>query len=244
MDDNFLTNKIAVVTGAGRGLGEKTCYALAEAGATVVAADIAEPQATEVAQRITENGGKAVGHYLDVSNQASAASLMEEVELEFGKIDILINNAGIDLTTSVEEFPVEKWEQIIGVNLTGPFIMSQLAFRSMIESGQGGNIINICSTASKMAWPNASAYHASKWGLLGLSNALYTEGKSKNINVTAIIAGGMKTPFLLERFPELDTSLLQDPRTVAETIVYILSLPPEVVIPEIAVFPRNESSWY
>jgi short-subunit dehydrogenase len=106
-----------------------------------------------------------------------------------------------------------------------------------------GHIINIISTAAKRAWPNASGYHASKWGLLGLSHALHTEARPHGVKVTALVAGGMRTPFLLDRFPDIDESTLQDPRNVAETIRFVLSQPAETVIPEVMVLPMRETSW-
>jgi short-subunit dehydrogenase len=99
------------------------------------------------------------------------------------------------------------------------------------------------STAAKRAWPNASAYHATKWGLLGFSHALHTEARPLGIKVTAVVAGGMRTPFLLDRFPDLDPGVLQDPRNVAETIRFVLLQPPETVVPEVMVIPMRETSW-
>src|SRR5205814_3905693 len=112
----------------------------------------------------------------------------------------------------------------------------------MREAG-GGAIVNIVSTAARRAWSNAAAYHASKWGLLGLSHALHVEGRACGIKVTAVIAGGMRTPFLLDRFPDLDPALLQDPAHVAETVRFVLSQPDESVIPEVMVLPMRETSW-
>jgi NAD(P)-dependent dehydrogenase (short-subunit alcohol dehydrogenase family) len=126
--------------------------------------------------------------------------------------------------------------------LNGPFYLMKEAFRVMKRQG-GGSIVNITSTAAKRAWANASAYHASKWGLLGLSHALHVEGRAHNIKVTAIVAGGMRTPFLLDRFPDLDPNVLQDPRNVAETIRFVLTQPTETVIPEVTVLPMRETSW-
>jgi NAD(P)-dependent dehydrogenase (short-subunit alcohol dehydrogenase family) len=243
MDDKFLKGKVAIATGGGSGLGQLSANLLANYGATVVVADINE-EAAESVGKITKEGGDALCCELDITASDSAEVLMKFIKQRYKKLDILVNNAGIDLTLPVEELPVDGWKKVIDVNLTGAFIMSQLAFGLMADNPEGGNIINICSTASKMIWPNASAYHASKWGLLGLSHALYVEGKEKNINVSAIIAGGMRTPFILERFPDTDPNKLQDPKHVAETIAYILSLPKEVVIPEMMVMPQKESSWY
>src|SRR4029079_1607237 len=102
---------------------------------------------------------------------------------------------------------------------------------------RSGHIVNIVSTAAKRAWANASAYHASKWGLLGFTHALHVEARQHGVKVTAVIAGGMRTPFLLDRFPDLDPNVLQDPRNVAATIRFLLSQPAETVIPEVMVLP-------
>jgi short-subunit dehydrogenase len=107
----------------------------------------------------------------------------------------------------------------------------------------GGHIITIVSTAALRGWTEASAYHASKWGLRGFTQALFTEARKHAVKVSAIIAGGMKTPFLLDRFPDLDQSKLQDPANVAKTIRFILSQPAETVIPEVMVLPLQETSW-
>ena len=114
---------------------------------------------------------------------------------------------------------------------------------AVMERQGGGHIVNIASTASRRAWPNASAYHASKWGLLGLTHALHAELRPRRIKVSAVIAGGMRTPFLLDRFPDIDISNLQDPRNVAETVRWILRLPADTVVPEITVIPMRETSW-
>jgi short-subunit dehydrogenase len=131
---------------------------------------------------------------------------------------------------------------VIEVNLTGPFNVSKAIYPFMKKNGSG-HIVNITSTAAKRAWPNASAYHASKWGLLGFSHALHSEARKDNIKVTALVAGGMQTPFILERFPEVDPEVLQDPKNVAETIKYILCQPAASVIPEVMVIPMRETSW-
>ena len=120
--------------------------------------------------------------------------------------------------------------------------MSKLAFPVMRERGSG-HIVNVASTAAKRAWANAAAYHASKWGLLGFTHALHVEGRAVGIKVTAVVAGGMRTPFLFERFPDLDPELLQDPANVADTIRFVLTQPAETVIPEVMVIPMRETSW-
>ena len=237
-----LKGRVVLVTGGGRGLGEAVCQTLSAAGASVVVADIRHELAEKVAQAIRSDGRKAIPLLLDVTDENQSAEAIHKIAAQYGRLDALINNAGIDVTLSIEELPITDWDRILAVNLRGPFIMSKFALPFMKEQGSG-HIINIVSTAAKRAWANAAAYHASKWGLLGFSHALHVEARTHNIKVTALVAGGMQTPFLLERFPDLDVSTLQDPKNVAETIRFLLSTPAQTVIPELMVIPMRESSW-
>lgn len=237
-----LQGKVAIVTGGGRGLGEAICQMLGEAGAIAIVADIREELAESVSQTIQQNGGKAHALQLDVSNAEQVEAAIRKIADQYGHLDILINNAGIDVTLPVEELTVQDWNRIMAVNLNGPFIMSKVMLPYMKQQGRG-HIVNIASTAAKRTWPNASAYHASKWGLLGFSHALHVEARPHNIKVTAVVAGGMRTPFLLDRFPDIDVNVLQDPKNVADTIRYVLMQPEETVIPEVMVLPMRESSW-
>ncbi len=236
-----LEGRVVLVTGGGSGLGEAICNVLAESGAQVVVADVREDGAKRVSDAIIANGGTAGVILLDVSDEASARAAIDKVVAQYGRLDVLVNNAGIDKTLPVEELSVADFERVVRVNLIGPFIMSKIAFSVMQKQGSG-QIVNITSTAAKRAWTEASAYHASKWGLLGLSHALHTEGRRMGIKVTAVIAGGMKTPFILDRFPEAEPNL-QDPRNVAETVRFVLTMPSETVIPEVMVIPMKETSW-
>lgn len=237
-----LQGKIAIVTGGGRGLGQAICQMLSEAGAIAIVADIQKDLAEKVSQDIQQEGGKAQALQLDVSNAEQVESAISQLVNRYGHLDILINNAGIDVTLPVDELTVQDWERIMAVNLNGPFIMSKYAIPYMKQQGRG-HIVNIASTAAKRTWPNASAYHASKWGLLGFSHALHVEARPHNVKVTAVVAGGMRTPFLLDRFPDIDPSILQDPKNVADTIRYVLMQPEETVIPEVMVLPMREKSW-
>ncbi|HEY2156303.1 MAG TPA: SDR family oxidoreductase [Isosphaeraceae bacterium] len=237
-----LRGRVALVTGGGRGLGEAVCRSLAEAGAWVIPADLRADLADGVARSIRDLGGRAMPLRLDVTDEAQAEAAIRGVVAECERLDILVNNAGVDLTVPVAEMPVADWDRILAVNLRGPFLMSKLAMAETGRRGRG-HIVNIVSTASKRAWANAAAYHASKWGLLGLSHALHVEARPANIKVTAIVAGGMRTPFLLDRFPDLDPGVLQDPRNVAEAIRFVLTQPDETVIPEMMVLPMRETSW-
>jgi len=235
-----LAGRVALVTGAGRGLGEAIAEALTDAGASVVVADVREDAARAVADRLAKSGAAASALALDVSDEEQARSAIERVEREHGKLDILVNNAGIDVTLPVVELSVKDWDRVLGVNLRGPLLMSKFALERM-ETRRSGHIVNIVSTAAKRAWPNAAPYHASKWGLLGLSHAMHAELRPDNIKVTAVVVGGMRTPFLLDRFPDLDVSKLQDPLDAARAIVSVLHQ--NSVVAEITILPMQETSW-
>jgi NAD(P)-dependent dehydrogenase (short-subunit alcohol dehydrogenase family) len=237
-----LTGQVALVTGGARGLGAAISHMLGAAGAQVIIADIRVDLATQVALEIQADGGKARALPLDICDELQVQVTIAKIVEEYGRFDILINNAGIDVTLPVEELPIADWDRVLAVNLRAPFVLSKCVLPTM-QQQQSGHIINITSTAAKRAWANASAYHASKWGLLGLSHALQVEARQFGVKVTAVIAGGMQTPFILDRFPDTPLTQLQDPKNVADTIRYVLSQPVGTVIPEVTVLPMQESSW-
>ena len=237
-----LQGRVALVTGGGRGLGEAVCRTLGAAGATVVAADIRPELAEKLAGSLREAGVRSSALRLDVGDEAQAEEAVRRIVAEHGRLDVLINNAGTDVTLPLEELSFADFDRVLRTNLRGPFVMSKVAFPVMKKQGRG-HVVNVLSTAAKRTWANASAYHASKWGLLGLSHALHVEGRRHNVKVTAVIAGGMRTAFILERFPDVDPGLLQDPKNVAETIRFVLTQPDETVIPEVMVLPMRETSW-
>jgi NAD(P)-dependent dehydrogenase (short-subunit alcohol dehydrogenase family) len=237
-----LTGKVIFITGAASGLGAALAETLARAGADIVVGDIHHAKASQVAGRLREWGVRACPVGVDVGDPAGAARAVSDAIDNMGRLDVLINNAGTDKTLPVSELTAAQWLRVIDTNLNGPFFLAKQAAAHMCANG-GGHIVNIASTAAKRAWPNASAYHASKWGLLGLSHALHAELRPHNIKVTAVIAGGMRTPFLLERFPDIDSATLQEPQDVAQAILGLLLMPPNSVIAEMTVLPMGETSW-
>ena len=238
-----LGGRLVFVTGGGSGLGAATCTLLASEGAAVVVADIDLQAARSVAESVERRGGTAFAVELDVGDEARAPQVLEEAAERHGGLFALVNNAGTDRTLPIDELTVEQWDRVLRTNLRGPFLLSRCAAQLMKRGGAGGHIVNVASTAAKRAWPNASAYHASKWGLLGLSHALHAELRPRGIKVCAVIAGGMQTPFLLDRFPDLDRSTLQDPANVAQTIKHVLLQPEGTAISEVMVLPVRETSW-
>ncbi len=235
-----VADRVVLVTGAGQGLGAAICEMLVREGAEVFAADIDKAKADTVATRLRGEGGRAIPLGLDVGDAAGIEAALDQAVVACGPLDAIVNNAGVDVTLPIEELAVADWERVLRTNLTGPFLMAKLGLARM---RQDGHIVNITSTAARRAWPNACAYHASKWGLMGLSHALHAELRGRGIRVSAIIAGGMRTPFLLDRFPDIDESLLQDPANVARAVRFVLTQPPGTVIPEVMVLPMKETSW-
>lgn len=238
-----LKDQVVLVTGGARGLGAAICRELYSAGAQVIPADIQVDLLEQTAAEIEQSGDRKVKPLLlDVCDEKQIEQAIRQIVDEYGRLDVLVNNAGTDKTVSVEELGIDDWDRVMNVNLRGPFLLSKFVFPVMREQG-GGAIVNITSTAAKRAWANAGAYHASKWGLLGFSHALHVEGRAHNIKVTAIVTGGMRTPFLLDRFPDIDTGTLQDPANVARAVHFVLTQPAETVIPELTVLPMRETSW-
>jgi NAD(P)-dependent dehydrogenase (short-subunit alcohol dehydrogenase family) len=238
-----LAGRLVFVTGGGSGLGAATSTLLASEGAVVAVADIDLRAARSVAESAERQGGTAFAVEVDVGDEVRVPRALEEAAERHGGLFALINNAGTDRTLPIDELTVEQWDRVLRTNLRGPFLLSRCAAQLMKRGGDGGHIVNVASTAAKRAWPNASAYHASKWGLLGLSHALHAELRPHGIKVCAVIAGGMETPFLLDRFPDLDRSTLQDPANVAQTIRHVLLQPKGTAISEVMVLPVRETSW-
>jgi NAD(P)-dependent dehydrogenase (short-subunit alcohol dehydrogenase family) len=237
-----LTGRVALITGAGQGLGWALSESLAEAGAIIIAADLVPERAANVIDHIRLRGAEGMSVELDVADEERAAMVVSDVLSRYGRLDVLINNAGTDRTVSIDDLTFDEWDRIQRTNLRGPFVLSKLALPVMKKQG-AGHIVNIISTAAKRAWANAAGYHSSKWGLLGFTYALHVEARPHKVKVTAVIAGGMRTPFLLDRFPDLDPGLLQDPRNVADSVRFVLTQPAETVIPELMVIPMRETSW-
>src|SRR2546425_822920 len=248
MSDNILKGNVALVTGAGSGLGEATARAFAHAGCNVVCMDINGEAAERVRRDLAgqEQDIKCIALQCDVSNAEAVFKRVEAVEAHFGRLDIVVNCAAVDHTVSVNEMTVEQWDQVINVNLRGPFLLAKAAL-PLMRRQHSGHIINIASTAATRAWANAAAYHASKWGLVGFSRGLGVEGRADGIRVTTIIPGGMRTHFF-DRFagqgiPMPDEHNLQDPVNVAQVIVFAAQVPAEPALQEGIITPVTETSW-
>ena len=191
--DNFkLDGKIALVTGASSGLGQAIAIALAEAGADVAAHCHTAGKADETVAQIKNLGRRAMAVTGDMGDKAVPARLVEDVVGEFGRIDILINNAGTIRRTPAVDYSEEDWSAVIEVNLSSVFRLSQAAGKRMVEQGSG-KIVNIASLLSFQGGITVPAYTASKSGVAGLTKALANEWAKSGVNVNAIAPGYMET---------------------------------------------------
>ena len=246
MTDRKLGGKVALVTGAGSGLGEATVRAFAGAGMAVACLDVNEVGAQRVADEARAAGGDALPLGCDVGDAASVAAAVEAIVGRWDRLDVAVSCAAVDYTLSIEEITIEQWDREIAVNLRGPFLVAKAAWPIMRRQ-RSGHLVNVASTAAVRAWANASPYHASKFGLVGFGRGLGVEGRPDGIRVTTVIPGGMRTHFF-DRFVEQgiplpDPAGLQDPATVADAILFAVGLPPESVLQELVVTPLTEPSW-
>jgi 3(or 17)beta-hydroxysteroid dehydrogenase len=189
-------NKVSLVTGCAGGLGRAIALLLAKEGATVIATDIDEAATAILADEINTDGGKAFQATLDVTDEAEWESVIGKVLRDFGRLDVLVNNAGIILYKKIEDTSLAEWRQILSVNLDGVFLGTRCAIGAMKANG-GGSIINIASVAALIANPDASAYHASKGGVRSFTRAAAVEcskaGYGYNIRVNSVYPGVIDT---------------------------------------------------
>ena len=197
-----LPGRVAIVTGAARGIGFAIAERLSTAGAHVVVADIAEDGATAAAERLSEGGGKAVGVAADVTSPDEVRALVDRALESFGAVDVLVNNAGITGPDApLWETTDEDWEKVLGLNLTGVFYCCRAVVPHMRERGSGA-IVNVASISGKEGNPNMIPYSVSKAGVICLTKALAKEVIHDGVRVNAVAPGVIETPLLEQLQPE------------------------------------------
>jgi NAD(P)-dependent dehydrogenase (short-subunit alcohol dehydrogenase family) len=184
-----LHDRVAIVTGSGRGLGKAIALGLADAGASVVVCARHTDEVEETAAAIKAAGGSAHPAYVDTSDRESCRQLVETAVRAFGKVDILVNNAGIDIIEPAEDVSEEDWDTIIGINLSGYFHCSQFAAQQMFAQGSGGSIVNNSSIASAVGIRGLVAYSAAKGGVNQLTRVMAVEWATRRIRVNAFAPG-------------------------------------------------------
>lgn len=224
--------RVAVVTGAGSGLGRCTAQRLASEGAAVACLDVNEDAANVVVKALVESGSEARAYHCDVAIPDSVRTVVAELTADFGRLDVLCNVAGIGRFAHTTELPYEDWSRILAVNLTGPFLTCQSALPHLLQVG--GNIVNVASDAGAQGLPYAAAYSASKGGLVLLTKSLAVEYLARGVRINAVSPGGMNTEMVgswgrPEGFlPELMSRFLTpmgpaEPSDIAGVIAFVAS---------------------
>ncbi|SFQ57277.1 3-ketoacyl-ACP reductase [Hymenobacter arizonensis] len=234
-----LQGKIALVTGAGKGIGRAVALALAQEGVHVgllarTASDL-ESLATEIAT----HGVKTASAVADIADRSAVEAAIAQIQQELGDIDILINNAGIGTFAKFLEMEPEQWEHIIQVNLLGTYYVTRAVLPGMI-SRQTGDIINISSTSGQRAAAGTSAYSASKFAVLGLSEALMQEVRKHNIRVSALTPSTVATPLALDnKLTDGNPEKVMQPEDLAEFMIAQLKLNRRIFIKEAGMWSTN-----
>jgi NADP-dependent 3-hydroxy acid dehydrogenase YdfG len=231
-----LENKVAIVTGASRGIGHSIAIALAKEGVDLTLFARSEEDLQQVAQEVRDIGRECITMVGDVSNPEDVAQAVGQTLEQFGKIDILVNNAGIGLFKTVRETTLEEWKNTLDVNLTGTFLFAKEVLGPMIERGQG-QIVNISSDIGRRTIPRASAYCASKSGVQAFTDVLSKEVRKLGIKVGSILPGMTDSYFNNsdQGLPEKENWLKGD--DVAAAVVYMCSLPRHALVDELTVHP-------
>ena len=234
-----LQGKVAIVTGAASGIGQAISTTFATEGAAVVVDYVGKPgSADDTLARIKALGGRAIAVEADVSDPAQVQNLVNQAVATFGQLDILVNNAGIEFKHPFVEFPLDLWQKIMAVDLTGPFLCAQAAARQMIQQGGGGRIINISSVHEDLPMPTNAPYCAAKGGLRMLMRTIAVELAPHKITVNNIGPGAIFTP--IDKDIEADEKL--NAQLMAEIPLGRWGRPEEVA--QLAVFLASDAAAY
>jgi 3-oxoacyl-[acyl-carrier protein] reductase len=237
-EQDNLAGQVAVITGAGRGIGAAIARKLAGLGATTILCGRTRSTLDLTANAIVQSSGKAEAILCDVTSLESVEEAAGRVQSLLGRVDIVVNNAGVGgFGGPLHQLPPNEWDHILNTNLRGVYYMTR-AFAPMMIRARSGHIINISSLAGKNALPNGAAYAASKWGLNGLSYSLAEELRSYNIRVSVICPGSTNTE--LSPHAGKDPTKMLQPEDVAHLVAMLVTQSPQSFVSEISLRPTQK----
>lgn len=233
-----MAEKIAIVTGAGRGIGRATAVELLEAGFFTALCSKSQESAASLETEISSFAGSFIISSVDISIEEEIEKFISNVAEKKGRIDVLINNAGVVYTGPVEKTDTEQWDEMMSINARGTFLMVK---HSLPLMPRGSHIVNIGSNASKKGFPGWAAYCASKFAVLGFTNSLREELRDRGIRVSAVLPGPTKTDIWDSLGGKWDRAKMMSPEVTAKTVLSVINQPPGANIDEIDIVPSTGS---
>jgi clavulanate-9-aldehyde reductase len=242
-----LSGKVIAVTGASSGIGEATALACARAGAAVALAARRVERIEALAQRIAAEGGRAIAVPTDVGEETQARAFIERAHSELGRLDVLVNNAGVMLLGPIENAPTEEWRRMIHANVFGVLYCTHAALPLMHEQGSG-HVVNVSSVAGRVARLGSGVYNLTKFGVGAFSESLRQEGVAMGVRVTLIEPGAVATELpghnreevleqMAKRFAGVTPLSADD---IADAVLYAIAQPPNVSVNEVLVRPSGQ----
>jgi NADP-dependent 3-hydroxy acid dehydrogenase YdfG len=243
-----LSDRVVAITGASSGIGEATALAAVAAGASVSLAARRTERINDLAAQINDDGGTAIAIETDVSDERQARAFVEQTYEQLGRLDALINNAGVMLLGAVEGADTDEWRTMLNVNLFGVLYCTHAAFPVMKEQG-GGHIVNVSSVAGRVAAAGSAVYNMTKWGVGGFSEGLRQEALHSNIRVTIIEPGAVATELMSHNNDAIKAMASKrfegvvplEAGDIANAIIYALAQPEHVSINEVLIRPTKQA---
>lgn len=236
-----LSGKVAIVTGSSSGIGKAIALTFGREGARVVIAARRQAVCERTVAQIRTEHGEAISIPTDVTDELQVERLFSETIRQFGRLDLLVNNAGIGASGRLVDMSTEAFDRVIETNLRGTFLCARAGFGQMMQDG-GGVILNMSSVAGVQAWAGTGAYSASKHGIMALTKAMADEGRHHKIKVCAICPGGVADELVDASPADIERSGAISPFDVAETCVYLATLGPNAIVQQV-VIDRMMADW-
>ncbi|HCO92409.1 MAG TPA: 3-oxoacyl-ACP reductase [Phycisphaerales bacterium] len=239
----LLEGKVAIVTGASRGIGRAVSVALAQEAATVVLAARSIEELQNTADMVSQAGGKSKIIITELTEERSIKNLVEVTGEKYGRLNILVNNAGVTHSAKLEETLTEDWEHCLRVNARAPFILCREAL-PLLKQTQAAHIINIASVVGVKGYPLQSAYTASKHALRGMTISLAEELRGSNVRVHVLCPGGVDTDMVDRVRPDIAKDELIKPEEIAELVLYLVTHRGNAVLDELRIRRATSAPWF